>query len=86
MYEIDPTTFRIAKHYGLVVVPSTRKNKKIDIYFSGKYLCSIGDSRYKDYYMYLKEDKALANERRRLYHARHTGDTFKERAAKLLLW
>lgn len=86
MYDIQKNTYKIAKLNNLDIYPSTRKNKKIDIYFSGKYLCSIGDSRYKDYYMYLKEDKALANERRRLYHARHTGDTFKERAAKLLLW
>jgi hypothetical protein len=86
MYEISIQTYKLAKSNKLDIYPSEKKNKKIDIYRDGKYLGSIGDSRYKDYYMYLKEDKALANERRRLYHARHTGNTFKERAAKLLLW
>ena len=86
MYDISKNTYKIAKLNNLDIYPSTKKNKKIDIYRDGKFLGSIGDSRYKDYYAYLKEDKALANERRRLYHARHTGDTFKERAAKLLLW
>jgi hypothetical protein len=86
MYEISKNTYKIAKLNNLDIYPSTKKNKKIDIYRDGKYLGSIGDSRYKDFYMYLKEDKALANERRRLYHLRHTGDTFKEQAARLLLW
>jgi len=86
MYDISKNTYKIAKLNNLDIYPSTKKNKKIDIYRDGKYLGSIGDSRYKDFYMYLKEDRALAYERRRLYHLRHKGNTFKERAARLLLW
>ena len=87
MYEISPATYKAAKYYNLDIFPSKKLNKKIDVYRKGEYLASVGDSRYKDYHIYLKQDgKQVANERRRLYHIRHPGDTFKERCAKLLLW
>ena len=54
---------------------STRKNKKIDVYDKGnKFITSIGDKKYKDYPTYLKQDKVLAEERRRLYKIRHKKD------------
>ena len=87
MYEISPATYKAAKYYNLDIYPSEKRFKKIDVYRKGEYLASVGDSRYKDYHIYLKQDsKQVANERRRLYHLRHPGDTFKERCAKLLLW
>ncbi len=87
MYEISKSTNKAAKQYNLDIYPSEKRFKKIYVYRKGEYLASVGDSRYKDYHIYLKENgKAYAEERRRLYHIRHPGDTFKERCAKLLLW
>ena len=87
MYEISPASFKVAKQYGLQIQPSTRKNKKIDVYKDGRYIASIGDIRYKDYHIYLKENgKAYANERARLYYGRHQKVSMKEQLAKLLLW
>jgi hypothetical protein len=54
--------------------PSKHKNKKIDVYKNGVYICSIGDLRYKDYANYLLEYKELAEKKRKLYHIRHKKD------------
>ena len=87
MYEISPATYKAAKYYNLDIYPSEKRFKKIDVYRGGLYVGSVGDIRYKDYHIYLKENgKQVANERRRLYHIRHPGDSFKKRLAKLLLW
>ncbi len=67
MHEISPASYKIAKQYGLQIQPSTRKNKKIDVYKHGEYLASIGDSRFKNYHLYLKEQgKSYADNRARL--------------------
>jgi hypothetical protein len=71
---------------GLTVKPSRDKYKKIDVFKNGEKIASVGDTRYKDYTKYLKEDKALAEERRNLYHERHKGNTLRERLARKLLW
>ena len=87
MYEISPATYKAAKYYNLDIYPSEKRFKKIDVYRKGEYLASVGDSRYKDYHIYLKQDgKQVANERRRLFHLRTPKDTFKIRLLKLLLW
>ena len=87
MYEISPKSYKVAKQYGLQIEPSTRKNKKIDVFKDGKYIASIGDSRFKDFHLYLKENgKAYANERARLYYLRHKNASLREQLAKLLLW
>ena len=87
MYEISPRTYKIAKQYGIEIEPSTRKNKKIDVYKDGRYIASIGDSRFKDFHIYLKEQgEAYANERARLYYGRHKNASLREQLAKLLLW
>jgi hypothetical protein len=87
MYDIAKQTYKIAKQYGLEIESSSRKNKKIDVYKDGRYLTSVGDIRYKDFNMYLKENgKAFAEERRRLYYIRHKKDTMRENLAKILLW
>ena len=36
------------------IIPSTKKNKKIDVYKNGEYIASIGDVRYNDYPTYIK--------------------------------
>ncbi|NBO72572.1 MAG: hypothetical protein EBU66_16670 [Bacteroidetes bacterium] len=87
MYHITSYTKQRAKEMGVEVRPSTRKNKKIDVYKDGKYLDSIGDIAYGDYPTFIKEQgKAYADERRRLYHLRHTKNTLGEKLAKFLLW
>jgi hypothetical protein len=87
-YVITPHTKAQAKEAGLTVKPSTKRGKKIDVYNSeGQYLASVGALGYKDYGMYLQEgDKKVAEERRRLYHLRHTKNTLPERLASFLLW
>ena len=87
MYEITDYTKKKAEQAGLTVKVSSRKNKKIDVFLNGQYLDSIGDSRYMDYPHYIKSrGKEYADERRRLYHLRHTKDTLGEQLAKYLLW
>ena len=72
MYQITEYTKRQAKKLNVDVKPSTRKNKKLDVYKNGVYIVSVGDSRYSDYPTYIKtHGKDYANERRRLYKARH---------------
>lgn len=87
MYDITPYTKAKAKAMGLQVRPSTRKGKKLDVFRDGDYIDSVGALGYKDYPTYMKErGKAYADERRRLYHARHIGNSQGERLAKGLLW
>jgi len=87
MYNITSYTKQRAKEMGVEVRPSTHKGKKIDVYKDSKYLDSVGDIKYKDYPTYKKEQgKAYADERRRLYHLRHTKNTLGEKLAKKLLW
>ena len=87
MYEISPATYKAAKQYNLDIFPSKKPNKKIDVYRGGVYVGSVGDIRYKEYHIYLKQDgKQVAENRRRLFHLRTPKDTFKLRLLKLLLW
>lgn len=74
MYKISKYSKDQALKLGVDIKASTCKNKKIDVYKDGIKLCSIGDVRYKDYGVYLTEDKTLAEERRRLYKLRHKSD------------
>jgi hypothetical protein len=86
-YTITDYTKKRAKELGVIVEPSTRKNKKLDVYKDDELIASIGDSRYSDYPTYLKtKGKAYADERRKLYHLRHTQDTMNEKLSKILLW
>jgi hypothetical protein len=87
MYRITDYTRRKARQIGVSIKPSTRQYKKLDVFRDGKYIDSIGDTRYSDYPTYIKQrGKEYADERRRLYHLRHTGNTQGERLAKELLW
>jgi hypothetical protein len=87
MYVITEYTKERARRLGLQVRPSTHKGKKIDVFKDGKYLASVGAIGYMDYPTYMKRDgPAVAEERRRLYHIRHTKDTLGENLARSLLW
>ena len=74
MYSITQYSKDQAKKLGVSIKPSTRKNKKIDVFKDGEYVVSIGDVRYKDYPTYMKEDKELAEKRRQAYKKRHAKD------------
>ena len=56
---------RKAKRLGVEVKPSTRKNKKLDVYKNGRKVATIGDKRYEDFNTH-KDEK-----RRQLYKKRH---------------
>jgi len=87
MYSITDYTYRKAFLLGVEVKPSTNPKKKLDVFKNGKKIASVGAIAYKDYPHYLKEKgKAFADERRRLYHLRHTQQTEGERLARELLW
>lgn len=95
MYNIKQYSYDKAKHLGVIIKPSTNKNKKIDVFNSnGKKISSIGAINYKDYPTYIQEKGIdYANERKRLYHLRHKiendikdGRLTNSFWAKYLLW
>jgi len=82
MYEITEYSKLKAKQLGVQIKPSTRKDKKIDVFKNEKKVASIGGKGYKDFPTYKKE-KGLefAKERRRLYKIRHQDDRLKKGTA-----
>jgi hypothetical protein len=75
MYKISARQKIIAKRLGVTILPSTKKNKKIDVFKHGIKIASIGAAGYADYSIYLKLfGSAYANERKRLYKLRHFKD------------
>ena len=72
MYEITEYSKQQAKKLGVQIKPSTRKDKKIDVFKNNEKVASIGARNYKDFPTYKKEKGlAFAEERRRLYKIRH---------------
>ena len=90
VYKITDYSYKKAKENDLTIKPSTKKNKKIDVYKNNKYIVSIGDVRYNDYPTYIKNNgKIYADERKKLYYIRHNKNSSKYSAdnlAKLILW
>ena len=71
-YTITNYSKQKAKEYDVIIKPSKKKNKKIDIYKDNKLIASIGQKGYKDYGKFLEEDgKEFADTRRKLYKIRH---------------
>ena len=72
-YQISQRQEQNATRENVIIFPSDKKNKKIDVYDSrGIYMFPIGDIKYKDYDIYLEEKgKEYADNRRRLYKIRH---------------
>jgi hypothetical protein len=93
MYKITDYTFKKAKEIGVKVQPSTRKNKKIDVYDikNGDYITSVGQKGYNDYPTYIKE-KGLkyANARKEQFYNRFGDKVNKPKSdafyASKLLW
>jgi hypothetical protein len=75
MYDIHEYSFDQAKKLGVTIKPSTKRNKKIDVYKDGKYICSIGHIDYGDFpHFYEDYGAEFACERREAYHKRHAKD------------
>ena len=75
VYKIKPYSYEKAKLLNVKIKPSTRKDKKIDVYKDKKYICSIGNIDNFDFPTYMQnKGLAYANERRRLYKIRHNKD------------
>ena len=84
VYKITLYSYKKAEENDLNIVPSKKKNKKIDVYKNGEYIASIGDVRYIDYPTYIKNDgKKYADERRKLYYKRHNANSSKYSADNL---
>lgn len=77
MYRILTEQRKAAKRLGVTIRPSASKYKKIDVYKDGFKVASIGDKRYKDYWIYKREEnkgmvpKGTAEQRKQSYRARH---------------
>ena len=83
-YKIKPLQEQKAKKLLVTIKPSTRKNKKIDVFNKkGEKVASIGgvypDGRfYGDYATYLKNDGyEVAKKKKNAYQARHSGEQTK---------
>lgn len=92
MYKILPYTYKKAKQLNVIVKPSIKANKKIDIFDKkGNFITSIGDKNYLDYPNYIEVfGKRIADQRRRLYKIRHAKNRIKKGTpsffADQLLW
>lgn len=96
MYEIKSYTKGKANQLGVVVKPSTRKGKKIDVYKNGRKVASIGALGMNDYPTYLAKEKSgkvtpgTAKRRQAAYKKRHAKDRTKVGSpgfyADRLLW
>jgi len=76
MYRILPHTKSRAKLLKVIVKPSDKKTKKIDVFDkNGNFLVSVGSHGSLDYPYYKKfYGKTYADERKRLYKIRHQKD------------
>jgi hypothetical protein len=75
MYTIKQYSYDRAKKLGVQIKPSTRKNKKIDVFKKGKKIASIGALGYGDYPTFMQtEGMESANQHRKRYKIRHNKD------------
>ena len=75
MYQIKEYSYNKAKLLNVSIKPSTKKNKKIDVYKNGDYITSIGAINYNDYPTYIKKNGIdYANQRKKIYKLRHKKD------------
>ena len=91
MYKIPDYSYKQAKKINVKIKPSTKKNKKIDIFKNDHLVASVGALGYSDYPNYIKEKGLVyANKRRELYKLRHSKDRNKINSngfyADKLLW
>lgn len=72
MYTITDYSYKKAEQIGVIIKPSEKKNKKIDVYnLNGDYITSVGQAGMADYPTYIESHGLeYANERRRLFYKR----------------
>jgi len=86
-YKITNYSKMKAKELGVIIKPSSRKNKKIDVFKGNKRVASIGAMGYTDYSTLRKTDKTLAEKKKKSYHARHKNNNKAAgKYAKSILW
>jgi len=87
-YKITDYSYNQAKKLNVDIKPSTNKKKKIDVFKNDKKIASIGAIGFLDFPNYLKKDKNLAMERRKLYKQRHKKDLNSKNGfyANKILW
>ena len=74
-YVIQPYTKERALEMGLIVKPSMKPNKKIDVYKNNVLIASVGAKGYYDYPTYIKDyGLEYAEKRRSLYKKRHNNN------------
>ncbi len=91
MYTIKKYSYKKAKKLGVNIKPSTRKNKKLDVYKNNKKIASIGALGYGDYPTFIEtEGLTSANNHRKKYKMRHNKDRHVKNSpgyyADQLLW
>jgi hypothetical protein len=91
MYTIKKYSYEKAKKLGVNIKPSTRKNKKLDVYKNNKKIASIGALGYGDYPTFIDtEGLTSANNHRKKYKMRHNKDRHVKNSpgyyADQLLW
>lgn len=72
-YNITDYTKEQAEKLNVIVKPSIKKNKKIDVFDKrdGQYITSVGGAGYMDYPSYLsKNGKEYADKRRKAFYKR----------------
>ncbi len=75
MYVITNYTKQKARELNVTVTLSKHTNKKLDVYKNGRYIVSVGDTRYMDYPTFkIKYGALYADKKRRLYKMRHEKD------------
>ena len=86
-YKITNYSRMKAKELGVIIKPSSKKHKKIDLFKGDKRLASIGARGYTDYSTLKKTNNTLAEKKKRLYHARHKNNNgLAGKYAKSILW
>ena len=76
VYRITEYTKSKANQLGVIVKPSTNKNKKLDVYDKyGNFICAIGAAGMGDFPTYIESHGLeYAKYRRKLYKQRHEAD------------
>ena len=74
-YRITNYTRKQARKIGVQIKPSTKPDKKIDVFRNNERIASVGAFGMNDYPTYIrKKGMAFAKTRRKLYKQRHEKD------------
>ncbi len=75
VYRITNYTRKQGRKIGVIIKPSKRPDKKIDVFRDGERIASVGAYGMNDYPTYIRnKGKSFAKTRRKLYKQRHEKD------------